>query len=300
MSHEIIYDKCFVKADKFFIPMIFGGSNNCTQFDRSNRGRRERSWFNDSYITEGRRIATKEQILARIDAIRADKVEHYNGKVDEAGYTNDLYDDKQFGYFASLAIGGSTIRTTFGMFKGLYVTGMAKALTVEQLKEERVGVNVHMYDYNGEDKAKAKKAGIPWLGHVTITDTIHLLETIKLFFETYKDTKFSWYIGFDQYDLERRMKGIRKKYFPTNKGKGSYETVQVDSYYTVVAPNGYYFYKRIKYGYKYSGSPMHKFETEKQANSFANRLKGKLVLKVELVNEKGWVKVKKQTSNETI
>jgi hypothetical protein len=296
MSTEIIYDKQFIKADKFFIPMIFGGSNNCTQFDRSSRGRRERSWFNDSYITEGRRIATREQILARIDAIRAHNVEHYNGQQEEGGWKRDVYDDKSFGHFASMAIGGSTGRTTFGMFKGLYVTGMAKALTVEQLKEEHVGVNIHMYDYNGEYQAKAKEAGIPWLGTVHITDTVHLLETVKLFFETYKDTQMSWYIGFDQYDLERKMKYIRKKYFPTNKGKGSYESVQVDSYYTVVAPNGYYFYKRIKYGYKYSPYPQHKFATEKQAKSFANRLKGKLELTTKLVLGMGWVKIPKINS----
>jgi hypothetical protein len=295
VSTEIIYDKQFIKADKFFIPMIFGGSSNCTQFDRSNRGRRERSWFNDSYITEGRRIATKEQILARIESIRAENIARHTGKADESGYVNDMYDDKSFGYFASLAIGGSAIRTTFGMFKGLYVTGMAKALTVEQLKEERVGINLHMYDYNGEHQAKAKEAGIPWLGRVTITDTIHLLETIKLFFETYKDTKFSWYIGFDEYDLERRMKWIRKKYFPIEKGAGSYESVQVDSYYTIVAPNGGYFLKRTKYGYKYSYSyPQRKFATEKEAKSFANRLKGKLELTPKLVLGMDWVKVKKK------
>jgi len=293
MSTEIIYDKLFIRADKFFVPMIFGGSSNCTQFDKSSRGRRERSWFNDSYITEGRRIATREQILAKVQAIRAEYITRHTGKADDTGYVTDLYDDKNFGYFSALRIGSTTMGTTFGMYKGLYLTGMAKSLTVEQLKEERVGVKVYMYDWQGENKAAAEAAGIPWLTSITVTDTIHLLETIKLFFETYKDTKFSWYIGFEEYDLERRMKSIRKKYFPTSKGAGSYETVQVDSYYTVVAPNGSYFYKRIKYGYKYSPYPQHKFQTEKLANSFANRLKGKLALKVELVNEKSWIKIPK-------
>lgn len=294
MSIEIIYDKQFIKADKFFIPMVFGGSNNCYQYDKSSRGRRERSWFNDSNITEGRRIATKEEILAKIEAIRAENIARHNGKPDESGYVNDLYDDKQFGYFNSIAIGNSTSRTTFGMFKGLYVTGMAKALTVEQLKEEHIGVNVHMYEWGNEEQTKAEAAGIPWLGRVNITSTAHLLETIMLFQDTYKDTKFSWYIGFDEYNLENRMKWIRRKYFPTKVNTNNYEYIQADKFFTVLAPNGNYFYKRTRYGYKYSYYPMHTFATEKEAQRFANRLKDRLALTVKEVIGSAQVKVLKK------
>lgn len=295
MSTDVIYDKQFIKADKFFVPMIFGGSTNCIQYDKSSRGRRERSWYNDSFITEGKRIATSDEILAKVQSIRDEyKARHAGGK-DESGFDNDTYNDKNFGYFASLRIGSTTMGTTFGKFKGLYVTGMAKALTIEQLEAENVSVNVHMYDFNRECINKAEAAGIPWLEPITITSTAHLLETIKLFVETYKDTKFSWYIGYNEYNLEEKMKRIRAKYFPTRRGKGAYEFVDVDHYYTLGIEGGSnYFVKRTKYGYKYTSYPYRKFATEKEAKAVQNRMKSHMSLTVELVSKSDRIRVLKK------
>lgn len=288
MGYEIIYDKQFIKADKFFVPMILAGSNNCYQFDRSNRGRRSRDWGAVSYICDGQQLATAETILANIEKER----EAVLARERDADDPDPL---KSYGYYSSLAIGGSTRRTTFAAYKGLFVTGMKKALTVEQLKEEGVGVNVHMYDYNGEHEKKALAQRIPWLGNVTVTSTLHLLETIKLFTETYTGTEFSWYVGFDEWNLEDKMKRIRRKYFPVSKANVEYESVRVDQYFTVKTPNGYFFYKRIKYGYKFSPYPQHKFLTKKEAQRFADRMKGKIALTVEEINQPTVLNVPKKS-----
>ena len=74
MSYEIIYDKQFVKLERedkptVFIPMIYGGSNNCFDitYDRlgRRRERRERSWFSFDWVCDGAKYDTMEAMLQR-------------------------------------------------------------------------------------------------------------------------------------------------------------------------------------------------------------------------------------------
>jgi hypothetical protein len=295
MSHEIIYDKQFIVAHtvtgNLFVPMIFAGSNNCIQFDKSERGRRERSWFCDTFICGGKRIATADEILAKAQQIRDEYKSRYTGE----GEDSDKYDDKSFGYFSSISIGGSTRRTTFGMFKGMYVTGMKKALTVEQLGDEHVQVRIGMYAYDLEKtKAKAAEAGVPWLEDVTAQNTPHLLETIEMFQKTYQDTGFSWYIHFNEWNLERQMKHIRRKYFGTQPSIIQYEPKQQDHYFTVKFywdGSEHYFVKRSRRGIRYTSYPYRKFATEKEANVLVRRQKGSINLMVERIDSPATFKI---------
>lgn len=295
MSFEIIYDKQFIVAEKdtkkFYIPMLYWGSNNCIQFDRSNRGRRERNWSVFSWIAGGKQFATAETMLAKLAEEEA-KLHEY--KKDE----HDPDPAKSYGYYTSIQIGTSTRTTTFAMYKGLILTGIRKALTVEQLAVEHVQVEVEPYAYRIEEtKAKMAEQGLPWLGTQTATSTEHLMELLKLYSDTY-DGKFGWHVGFS-WDIERRMKWLRRRYFPTQKGKQEYEYQTVDNYFSVQAKqltgdSWYWFMKKIRYGFKYTYSPYHKFATEKEAQQFANRYKGRVLLRVQPVNERTQVKVLKK------
>lgn len=292
MSYEIIYDKQFVKLpDNKYIPMLYWGSNNCIQFDRSSRGRRERNWSAFSWIAGGKQFATAEEMLAKLAEEEA-KLPEY--KKDE----HDPDPAKSFGYYTSLQIGTSTRTTTFGMYAGLITTGIRKALTVEQLATENVHVEVSTYAYD-EEKTKAKMAeqGIPWLGSQTATSTEHLVQLLEQYSSLY-DGKFSWHVSFD-WDIERRVKWLRRRFFPTQKGKQEYEYVTVDKYFSVEAKtlagdSWYWFIKKIRYGFRYSYSPWHKFATEKEAQQLVNRYKNRVLLRVTPVNERTQVKVLKK------
>ncbi len=293
MSTEIIYDKQFVKLpDNKFIPMLHWGSNNCIQFDRSSKGRRERNWSVMSWICGGKQYATAEEILAKLSEEEAklpERLEH----------PDDPDPVKSYGYYVSLQIGQSTRSTTFGMFKGLFVTGMKKALTLEQLRNEGVGVEVCTYYYDEiEVKEKLAKLGIPYLGSQEAHSTEHLMELLELYDKTYGN-KHSWYVTFTS-DPERRMKWIRNKYFPQSNEKSEYEYVDVDHYFTIEAKSftgdsWYYFVKKTRYGFKCTYiAPYHKYATEQEAQKVVNRLKDRLLVRVTPINKPARVKVLKK------
>jgi len=287
MSYEILYDKCFVKANDKYLPMVLAGSNNCYQFDRSARGRRARSWFNLTYACpDGKRYATEAELLEHIEAEKKKMVENHGDEAME-----------NYGYYSSFKIGGNT-RTTFAQYKGIFVTGMKKALTVEQLKEYDVDLQVYTYDYGTKYQEIAKKDGSEWLESVIIESTEHLFETIEKFEKCYKNSKFGWYISFDTWNLEREIKKIRREMFPRNKKE--YKYVDQDHYYTAkFIDNGseYYFVKRTKNGIRYSFSPYLKFATEKEAKKLQNRLKGKVSIIIKKINKDSRVRVLSEVNN---
>jgi hypothetical protein len=295
MSYDLFYDKQFVKANDKFFPIILCGSSNLFECGTRNRnGRRVRDWWNDTYITKDYRpYATREEIMERVEEIRNGLIERNKETLVERPDW-DVYDDSRFGYFSGLAINGSyTSRSTFGMFKSFFKIGMDKALTVEQLAENGVFVCLTTYEWGDEYHKKAKEKGIDFLEPAYPKTTDELMELADKWYNHYKDNGFSWQIGFTNSGkwFEEKISKIRNKYFP--KGKAEYETKLVDKYWTVMSPNGYYFYKNTKYGYSYSYSyPQHRFETEKQAQQFVNRNKDRIKLTVEQVNEQAKIKVK--------
>jgi len=282
MSYEILYDKCFIIADDKYFPMILSGSNNCYECTSNNRERRSRSWFNLTYACpDGKRYATEAELL--------EHVEHEKQKMLKENGEAAMND---YGWYSAFKIGGNNA-TTFGQYKGVFVTGMKKALTIEQLKHYYVDVVVSTYDYGTEYQDKAKSIGFEWLGDVTIRDEAHLFETIEKFEKHYKDSGFSWYVGFNEYNLERTMKRIRRELFA--KTKKEYVFVDQEYYYTakfeVRGGDEAYYVKRTKNGIKYSYNPYLQFATEKEAKKLQNRLKGKVAITIEKINERCRVKV---------
>ena len=264
MSYEIVYDKQFIKLkDNLFVPMLYWGSSNCYDFS----GRRERNWNVWTYIADNKHYATKEEILANCDKLRS-------------GYLNqDDYSDDNFGYWCSIAIGGSTHATTYGKLKGLFVTGIRKALTIEQLKEMNISVNIHSYAYNNdyEEKGLESYNENPNNGDEFIT----MLNEAN---EMYKGSGINVYVtlhGADEYNMKR----VRATYFP-RKRKAYKERKNVNQYYTILV-DGRYFARKLKYGYKYSHYPYVKYATEKEALNRIKKYGAKYSVK--LIKEKAFI-----------
>jgi hypothetical protein len=298
MSYDIIYDKQFVKANDKFFPIVLVGSSNCFEVGtRTRDGRRSRSWCNDTYICNFKQYATREEIMARVEEIRQgliDRNKKHNEEYIKEGKPEwvDHYSDDRFGYYSGIALRtANTSNTKFSDFKNLYKTGMDKALTVEQLAEEGVYVDIHTHSYNNETQDKCKELNIEFLKPAYPKTTEELLETVEKFENNYKDKGISWFIEFDNGGkyFENKIRRIRQKYFP--KRRRNYTHKEVDFYYTVTEPAyGEYFAKLTSRGYRYGYSPIHRFETEKEAQRFANKYKNRINLSVVRINRTTEVK----------
>lgn len=267
MSYEIIYDKQFIKInDNLFVPMIHAGSNNCTEM--SQRERRARSWY--VYNIGKTPFLTKEEMLEHCAEERLRIKEHYEKDGTE-------YNDDMFGYWSGLAIGCTTNKVTFGNYKGIFLTGMRKAVTVETLLEWNINTYILTYSYHNSGYN-----GLEPL-RVSPKTSEELVSMYNDAVEKYKNTDASIYISIDSW-AERQVPRMRKALF--GKAKHTKKHVEVDGYWTLkVQGKGTYFVRAIKYGYRYSWSPYLKFETEKQAERKAKQIK-KCAVEVEYIKEK--------------
>jgi len=232
MSYDLIYDKQFVKLEKSnaFIPMVLCGSNNCYEYTSGNRERRARDWYGFKFVLckDNHLFATKDEMLKSQNEYRGELIERNNGE----------YSDDSFGYYTGLAIGGGTDRTTFGNYQGIVKTGCRKALTIEQLRDEGVGLHASIYNTDFYKSIACED------------DVLELLNHPEYGRITFRFSGMS----------DSKPKRIRKKYFPV--GKTSKTPVQQDYYYTVVVSmadeRDRYFMRKTKYGYKYTYNPYHK------------------------------------------
>jgi hypothetical protein len=298
MSYEIIYLKQFIRIPKeggdLFVPMVYGGSNNCIQFDKSNRGRRERSWFALTYILQGKRFGTLAEMLSNAEAereriIQQNKVRNEDYKTKGQENYCDEYSDKRWGYFTSLSFGGGC-KSTFGQYKGLFITGCKKALTVEELKEFGINVNIYSSIYSEEAVAKLKAAGKQSI-YYNVQTSAELIDKLNEYEEYLKDAPYvSLYITIDA--DERDMKRIRREKFPTKKGKPVYK--EVEKFFVVKdVVNSNYIIKATRNGYRYTFHGAiwaKKFGLEKAAQRWAKSLNEKYraidKFVVEEINEK--------------
>ncbi len=305
MSYEIIYDKQFVKAQEngqeVFFPIIYSGSNNCIQFDRSNRGRRERSWWNWKHPLGGKRYGTLKEMLEFADrererVIKNNKEQNEKYVKDGQPEWQDEYSDKRWGYFTSLAIGGAqTNRTSFASYKNIFKVGCKKALTVEELKKRHICVTISSYIFKDEDKDAFIKAGKEQF-FFTPDSSEELMEKVKFYEEYIKGHKgVSMYVSIDA--TENQMKYLRQELFPRTKKKRV--IVEVEEYFVIKVGNLGYFNRSGRRGnffysrWKDEGKV---FETEKEAETQLKRLKDRIIsyeLSVEKVEEKNRILVRR-------
>lgn len=62
MSNEIYYDKAFIQADEFFVPLVNHGSSNCFEISCTGHEVPERYWSVLNYFHRGRVLFTREEI----------------------------------------------------------------------------------------------------------------------------------------------------------------------------------------------------------------------------------------------
>lgn len=274
MSYEIIYDKNFIKVEQknketVYCPMVYTGSNNCYEY-YNGRERRERSWVPFTYIANGKLLATKEEMLTKMEEEKQSLKD-----------LNNEYRDKRFGYFTGLSIGGGCT-ATFGQYKGIVITGTKKSLTVEQCVENGIRISVRTgYDYKNE---QLEEKGGPHSIYVETTE--EFLQAIEELKEYVKGTTVNVTVNISA--SENIMKWIRKRLFPKTKKEKTLKTV--DNYFTIYLPDiGGYYAKGTKSGYKYSYKPYKKYETKKEAQKTVNRLnkkRGESFAQVKQVDEK--------------
>lgn len=271
MSYEIIYDKQFIKVKDKFVPLVLWGSNNCYEYTYNGRERRERGWYNVLNYLE-KQLWTKEELLQYCENRRKEVVE----RIKERDGTGEPDVEQNFGYYTSINITGHIGNTSYKQFKGIFTGGMKRALTVEQLYEHNIRIRVVTSPYDTDKKLElCKEKGIEYLEPHVPKTTDELIEMVKKFEDNYKDTNIAWYINFvDGQYVEDKIKRVRKEIFPRKRRNS--KTVETNEYYTIIAKNGQYFHRFIKYGYRYSlVTPKYYFLTENDAKQFIKSKNGR-------------------------
>jgi len=278
MSYSILYDKQFIKVgDNLFIPMVQCGDNNV--YEAAGNGRkRARSWYNDSWIANGKTICSREDIENRVNEIRNDAVKRSEENVKEYDESWS-YQDKRFGYHTGIAIYGKhTSNTTFGNFKGFYMSGCDGALTIEELLKHNVNVCVRL-PYYGYVKEEIEKKGLECKQTVYPKTTDELLNIIKEWDEYYGN-RVRYYVDFGS---DWGLENIKRERSKTKQRKEK-QYIQTKEYYVLEGVGGGmgYFVKNLKRGYRYAytSTGAKKFINEKSANKFHKSMKNKDLFKV--------------------
>ncbi len=302
MSYEILRDKQFIKAEKdgktVFFPMIYSGSNNCTQISSKGREIRERNWGILSYVLSGKKYGTLEEMIAFVENERLRVIE--NNKKSNEQYKSegkeswcDEYSDERWGYFTAVSFGGGC-KATFGQYKGFFITGCKKALTVEELNELGVPVNIHTqsFYYMKEKLKRYKDAGKEEINHY-VKSSKELIEKLEEFEEYLKDfPKVSLYVTISADESE--MKRIRRIKFPTKKNKPEYK--EVNQYFVLHIASYGYFYGAKRNGFRYtpyktSGKPFASMKAAENYKKAFSKRHSTYSVEIEIVDQKTTVRV---------
>ncbi len=277
MSYSIIYEKQFIKiSETEVIPVILTGDNNVYEHS----GARARDWYNP--LVNGKRVVTIDDINEELNHMHK---QYFNPRNAETANRSE----KDFGYYSGIAMyGKGTHKTTWGMYKNVYLKGFEQALTLEQLSNESISVSVRITRLSGSpvnpDVDALSKGGF--------NTTAELLSHIEKCKAAIKENKgYHFFIYLNGYDLEKKVKRIRRKYFPTTK-KVKVPT-EVDSFYAITIDTyGNYLTESKKGSINYSrwSDSAKAFLTEKQAEAQIKRLNKRrwnnLEFNVIKVNEK--------------
>ena len=275
MSYTILYAKQFIKIDETrVIPFILQGDNNVYESNR----KRARDWSN-SYAFTRTIITSNEALLQEIEKFKQDTLERCNEDVKQYDETW-AFDEKRFGYHTGIAVGGRhTTKTTFGMFKNFYASGIKDAKTVEELRELGCAIGIKVYRWNDSD---ITKLGLEIKPNIGLASTEQAIATIEEYEAYYKGHNVYLYIY--AYGMDRVLQKTKKTKQPKQKEK-------VDQYFQINTPFGL-FVKNTSRGFQYSRWNAKPFRTEKDANKSLDTLKNKFPqhnFSVELVQKEAYV-----------
>jgi hypothetical protein len=256
MSYDIIYNRAFIKVDENrTIPFLLMGSSNLFESSGSNT-KRVRSWCNMRFNDI---IETNDNILKGVDDHKERIIERHPNEVDAI--------NKNFSWYSGVRFYGN-IGTSFTKYKNYFINGIKRAKTIEEYKSLNIQFYVHVYSWNKVEDFHNKN--IEYKEDVYITDTNHLIETVKEFSDYYFPLGYSVYIqGIGLREKDNRL--IKPKV------KKSKTVLTLDEVYSIKCTNNNAFLIRLlKYGYKFSymrSDKVKQFQNEKKANAYLKRLK---------------------------
>lgn len=217
MSYSIIYEKQFIKvSDSKVIPIIVGGDSNVYNNDNT----RCRDTYNP--LINGARMINLHDINEELNYT-------HNQYFDKKREKTENNIEKDFGFLAGIALyGKGTHKTTWNMYKNVFLNGFKQALTVEQLSSEGFNISIKVSRKLGttlnpsiDDLSRG--------GFKTTEDLLNHMETVMD--ATKVLSGYGFYFRLEVYDIENKIKRVRRKYFPTNK-KVKVPT-EVDNYYVI-------------------------------------------------------------------
>jgi len=264
MSYDIIYNKQFVKLRKTkeVIPMLLAGPSNCFEIGTGGRnGRRVRSWDNLRYYNRKGKISEKpELILSKLDAELNRIIRRHRGSKEDK--PADIRN--HFGYYASIVVGsGHCGGTSWPLYRSQFSNGIKSALTIEELDELGVNLNIYYHSYNG-DSPNGKPASID------IKTEQQYFAEIKKWKEWQKTGGKMFYLTLHPSNTDAVLRRLR-----ASKRKPPREKTRVEQDHYFVLTDGHY--SLIKYtsrGYRYSWSKSSgkKFRTEEIAEKYRQQL----------------------------
>ena len=275
MSYTILYAKQFIKIDENrVIPFIQQGDNNVYESNR----KRARDW-SSSYMFNKTIITSNETLLQEIERFKQDTIERCNEDVKQ--YDGIwAYDEKRFGYHTGIAVGARhTTKTSFGMFKNFFVSGINNAKTIEELRKLGCSLGIRISTY---DNKNIIEAGLEIKPTVNFTSTEQAIATIEEYEAYYKGHNVYLYIY--AYGMDRVLQKTKKTKTPK-------QIEKVDHYFQINTPFGL-FVKNTSRGFQYSRWNAKPFRTEKAANKSLDTLKNKFPqhnFSVELVQKEAYI-----------
>ena len=261
MSHEIVYDRQFIKvSNNRILPIAYYGSSNCTEIGPSGVERRVRDW--QTMGVHG--LCTPEEFKQYWQDSRDSFVEHSR--------QDWPYNDGKFMSHIATRIGN---KDSYKDFTNWINTSIAKAITVEQLAELGKGITIiaqHSWDgkkvVEGYDNVK-----------MTVYTEADFLELYKL---KISYSTFIMRIG----GSDNLAVNARKRFFPIVKKEK--QIIELDKYFTIYVEGLGYLSKHTSRGLKYNSFPKKQYATEKQAQKLVDKYNekyGSRTYTVEQINE---------------
>jgi len=130
MAFTLVYKKQFVKIGENFLILGEAGDSNMYDSDR----KRSRSWQNLTFaVNHHGLLMSLDEVNRAADFTLDDVSKHYPGEDIKPG----------FGGYIGLSLNGkSTFKTTFSDYKNFFKGGLAKALTIEEIIQQRGSLEI--------------------------------------------------------------------------------------------------------------------------------------------------------------
>jgi len=259
MSYSIIYDSLAVRLPKSnkYLPLVLMGCSNVYECGRGTKDRRARDW---QFWSPGgtRKVHTKESLLQSVEEVRQSCIRS-NEETLKRWPDWSRYNDKSFGYFAGLAVRSSTHKTTYNMFRNIFINPLDRAIDIDDfLKHHSISVEIPYYSIPTEERDTMN----PVVKYIGSED--ELLAAIEEFNLNY--SQYSFYIR-TSINNRTSSKDVYRRVAPqllpqrTTRQKTQ---VEQDHYYTIKF-EGCYFVKKTSRSIRYNYyRPVVKYRTERE------------------------------------